>query len=325
MEEEEVAVLDWVNSFETVPHCESFSHLSSGHVIGLMLCEIEPYFEDVGSIADTSDNWALSTRNLNKILRKLAGYYKDLLQKGIDTSSIDVDSIARVHDSSAIIDFLELVIGVAVLCENKASFIQRIFALDQSSQEFLKGMVERAMHRTWDLGEEDGNPVDHEEGEDPSYLSAQLRQAHDLIASQSAELDELRGTFAEVVTNNSSLKAEIETLKEAEFRRDVNKDSDRSRAEAAANVQSHMKIQIDELRAQVSRLNLDLENYKYENQSFTKRLEDNEEIRTRLEVEALQMADELDVARDKAQKLAKAEAAIEKYQKKDRRNDCIEK
>jgi hypothetical protein len=57
------------------------------------------------------------------------------------------------------------------------------------------------------------------------------------------------------------------------------------------------KIQIEELRSQVSELSSELENFKYENQSLAKRLEDNEEIRTRLEVEALQMADELDVAR----------------------------
>jgi regulator of replication initiation timing len=61
---------------------------------------------------------------------------------------------------------------------------------------------------------------------------------------------------------------------------------------------SHLlKVQIEELRTQISELTSELENYKYENQSLTKRLEDNEEIRTRLEVEALQMADELDVAR----------------------------
>jgi hypothetical protein len=76
---------------------------------------------------------------------------------------------------------LELVIGVAVLCENKANFIQRIFSLDQSSQEVLKGMVERAMHRMWDLnadeeelGAEGDGDGDH--GDDPTYLSSQLRQ-----------------------------------------------------------------------------------------------------------------------------------------------------
>jgi hypothetical protein len=135
----------------------------------------------------------------------------------------------------AIINFLELVIGVAVLCENKANFIQRIFSLDQSSQEVLKGMVERAMQRTWDVQtEEEEGGLEGELGEDNAYLSSQLQQyslpsllssllrshishhrAHDLIASQTAELEELRTTFAEVVASNSSLKAEIEVYKEA--------------------------------------------------------------------------------------------------------------
>jgi chromosome segregation ATPase len=68
-----------------------------------------------------------------------------------------------------------------------------------------------------------------------------------------------------------------------------------------SSVDRHLspKIQIDELRGQISNLNSELENYKYENQSLSKRMEDNDEIRTRLEVEALQMADELDVARSR--------------------------
>lgn len=36
----EEAVLDWVNTFELVSTCQSFSNLSSGHVIGLMLSEM---------------------------------------------------------------------------------------------------------------------------------------------------------------------------------------------------------------------------------------------------------------------------------------------
>jgi hypothetical protein len=122
-------------------------------------------------------------------------YYKDVLLKGVDVSLVDVDSIglypshslspifvslasARSHDINAIINFLELVIGVAVLCENKANFIQRIFSLDQSSQEVLKGMVERAMHRTWELQtEEEESGVEGDLGDDSAYLSSQLQQS----------------------------------------------------------------------------------------------------------------------------------------------------
>lgn len=161
------------------------------------------YFDELGTINDTGNNWALSSRNLKKILRyvadrsyqywyvfrKLDDYYKEVLLKGVDTSVIDVDAIgnlifswliksfaARSHDAEAIVNLLELVIGVAVLCENKANFIQRIFALDQSSQEVLKGMVERAMHRVWDLNAEEEQGDEGEHGDDPAYLSSQLRQ-----------------------------------------------------------------------------------------------------------------------------------------------------
>lgn len=86
--------------------------------------------------------------------------------------------LARTSNVEAITNFLQLIIGVAVLCENKANFIQRIFSLHQSSQEVLKGMVERAMNRTWDLHAEVEEEVGggSDQGEDAAYLSAQLRQ-----------------------------------------------------------------------------------------------------------------------------------------------------
>ena len=46
---------------------------------------------------------------------------------------------------------MELVLGLAVMCENKAVFIRNIFSLDQISQTVLKGLVEQAMGRISDL------------------------------------------------------------------------------------------------------------------------------------------------------------------------------
>jgi predicted LPLAT superfamily acyltransferase len=46
------------------------------------------------------------------------------------------------------------------------------------------------------------------------------------------------------------------------------------------------------------------------------RYEASRELQSKLEAETQHMADELDVNREKAQKLAKAEATIDKYQKK---------
>ncbi|CAE7680013.1 hook3, partial [Symbiodinium microadriaticum] len=215
------------------------------------------------------------------------------------------------QDVSHIICLLELVIGVAVLCDNKAQFIPKIFSLQQDSQVVLKSMVERVMARLYDI--DDGTQHGQE---DSQFLSSQLKDAQDLIQSQAVELEEIRLTFQEVVTVNTALKQEVEALKEKEFQREVDTDSDRSRAEAAAAVQSHMKVEMEDLRAQVSAMSSELETFRQDNFAMSQRLDENEQIRTRLEVEALQMADELDIARDKAIKLTKAEATIAKYQTK---------
>jgi hypothetical protein len=82
---------------------------------------------------------------------------------------------ARAQDDSHIISLLELVIGVAVLCDNKAQFIPKIFSLNEDSQVVLKGMVERVMGRLWDLEEGDGGRAGVGD-EDSSFLSQQLRE-----------------------------------------------------------------------------------------------------------------------------------------------------
>ena len=75
-------------------------------------------------------------------------------------------------------------------------------------------------------------------------------------------------------------------------------------------------MEIDDLRNEVERLGLDLRNARSEASSAAIRLNLSEEAKARLEVEAQQMADELDMAKDKASKLSKAEATIEKYKRK---------
>jgi len=54
---------------------------------------------------------------------------------------------------------MELIVGVAVMCENKATFIHDIFDLDDTSQAVLKELIEQVLHRVVDINNE-GNSVD---------------------------------------------------------------------------------------------------------------------------------------------------------------------
>ena len=77
---------------------------------------------------------------------------------------------ARGQNEAHVIALLELVIGVAVLCDNKAQFIPKIFALQADSQVVLKSMVERVMARLEEAEGEGG------EEQDSEYLSLQLKE-----------------------------------------------------------------------------------------------------------------------------------------------------
>ncbi len=112
-------------------------------------------------------------------VRLLNDYYTNVLKKTIDLSSIDANAIGNdslVYDSCAtqltliiaaksnseddIFDLLEVIMGCAVLCENKAKFIQSIFSLDHSYQAVLKGLIERVMSRVSDVVSNEGKSHD---------------------------------------------------------------------------------------------------------------------------------------------------------------------
>ena len=58
------------------------------------------------------------------------------------------------NDLDEILNLLELVVGAAVMCEDKAVFIPKIFELNDLSQAVLKGLVEQAMGRAEDIVDE---------------------------------------------------------------------------------------------------------------------------------------------------------------------------
>lgn len=57
----------------------------------------------------------------------------------------------KVNDPDEILYLVELVVGVAVMCEDKATYIRNIFHLNDLSQAFLKGLIEQVLHLAEDL------------------------------------------------------------------------------------------------------------------------------------------------------------------------------
>lgn len=106
----------------------------------------------------TDGNWALAAGNIRTLLRSLDDYFRTVLGKSVDLSGVEANAIAKggAGEGEAILPLVELVVGVAVMCERKAEFIRDIFLLNPDSQAVLKEMVEHVLGRASDLEEEEG-------------------------------------------------------------------------------------------------------------------------------------------------------------------------
>jgi len=311
-------VVDWVNTFEGV-EVESLDQFYSGQLMGQVLAIMAPsYFEDLNAMDGASENWALNASNIKKLIRSLESYFKTALEKGItDLEDIDANSIAKNHDQDMLFSLLEIVVGVAVLCEDKSEFIQHIFSLDESSQLVLKDMVEHVMQRVYDLEDEEEEEEEEEEHEEANEnFNELLVTAQEAISELKSEKQQLLQNIGDLTIANTDLKSALEKMKEEEFQKDVTRDNDRSRAQANAHAQSTLQQSLEELQTKLNETVNENESLREELTSSRRQLEEHEHTRARMEVEALQMSDEIDLARDKALKLTKAEATIEKYQQK---------
>jgi protein HOOK3 len=325
------AVLKWVNTFNLATPCASLSDLSDGIVIATALAEVDSGHFNANKLnKNVGDDWSLAASNLRVVVSMLSDFYPKVLRKAIDMSQVDCDAIARDLSEDDFMDLLELVVGCAVLCENKARFIKNIFSLDVSAQAVLKGMIERVMARVSDVSH-----ADYEEEEEDDDAEVDAKNAsfasngeasrdnimlQDMVRKMQAErlqllsqIDHLEGEKRALVESTRALK---EDLQRNDAEREAIEGNDRSRATAAVNANRALQADLEESRREADRLALELRSVKSELSAVSLRLNASEENRARLEVEVQQMADDLDVAKDRASKLSKAEATIDKYQRK---------
>jgi hypothetical protein len=149
-----------VNTFDLPASCSQLNELSDGNIIISILAEISPeHFDEDALNKEAAGNRTLCTNNLNTILRLMDDFYKTVLKKSIDMSSVDVNAIAADSDPDSLLELLELVVGAAVMCERKGTFIQAIFGLDHLSQTILKGLVEHAIESMKDYPEASGGDL----------------------------------------------------------------------------------------------------------------------------------------------------------------------
>lgn len=84
--------------------------------------------------------------------------------------------LGRLQNLDEILNLVELVVGVAVMCESKAVFIRNIFLLNPDSQAVLKEFVEHVLGRATDLEEDTEESV-----QDPSNIPSSSTSDEELL------------------------------------------------------------------------------------------------------------------------------------------------
>ena len=313
------AIVNFVNSLGLESEVANFADLRDGAV--LMKCLVlinREHFEG----CTIKKGGSHTVGNVNQLLEGMESYFKQSFDKKVSTHSIEPKRLLGEEWSEELIKIVELVIGSAVMCENKAVFIRKIFSLDTDSQAILKVIVERFMKSLQDIDtHDDHSDSDSSHDEDEHVVSNEellrtqemMRHLHEERDHQAKEIEELR-------QENSKIKEEIDQLVETQKEREKEKlkmetIETHKHVEASNRVQS-LEAEVEELKRLADLRTVEYDSLSSKFQKSEHVLKQSKETQLNLEMQLQQMNDELDVARDKSAKLIKAEATIAKYQKK---------
>lgn len=127
-------------------------------------------------------------------------------------------------------NLLELLIGAAVMCEEKATFIRNIFLLNHSAQAMLKRLVERVLSRVEDIQQLNTDPVYHGDRgldsqndleDDPDTLGGSMKsnsikmsdedrnRSNELLQHLQMERQRLLAESAALAQSNETLRAQL--------------------------------------------------------------------------------------------------------------------
>eukprot|EP00947_MAST-08B_sp_MAST-8B-sp1_P005913 g5913.t1 len=148
------AIPEWISTFEGLSgSCSSLGDLADGVLLFEVCSQIDAELFDVSSIkADAGSNWMLRKQNLQRLLKGLARFYQERVKDEVDAgtvddllSGIDATSIAKDGDATDLMQLTELVLGCAVLCEDKQVYISNIMNMGDEGQGELMVLIQRTM------------------------------------------------------------------------------------------------------------------------------------------------------------------------------------
>ncbi|CAG5118547.1 unnamed protein product, partial [Candidula unifasciata] len=292
------------------------AELSDGVAIAQALSSIVPSFFTqmwLSKIrAEDVSNWRLKVTNLKKILKGLLEYNLEVLGVTMQGFQMpDVNAIAEHADARELGRLLQLVLNVAINCDNKHEYIQTIMSMEEAVQQSIKNAIQELMNKEAAPGDDVETEIQEQLKKTVEELNSALEAKEELLQ----RCHELDAQVASLQEERVSLLTDKERLEErlqmAESLEDLSTPAGKRLAQ--------LQHQVESLQEELYKLESSKDDYriKYEllNRDVIELRDKNAEL-NKLAVESRAMKDELDILRHTSDQLVKSESTLESYKKK---------
>ncbi|VDM00925.1 unnamed protein product [Schistocephalus solidus] len=254
--------------------------------------------------------------NLVHILNGMRIFFREVLDQQLQTNQIpDVDAIAENHDTDELFRLLQLVLCVAVNCENKEAHIQDILNMEESVQRTTMEAIQGVMSELSSSNITDTSfGGKHLDGED---LALRCQELEAKVAALEAEK-------ATMVTESEELQQRLRELEEkaSAASGDVTKEEEDPLGAGSAAA----RLQIRKMQDQITALRGELFHCEAENQDLKIRLTETQtqlvdmkkahESLTKEAEEKKHLKDDLDIVREELQEAKRVAASAEQWKKR---------
>ena len=283
----------------------------------------------------SAENWRLKVSNWRKILDKMVGYYENVLGISFDIRALpDVNKLGKECSKTQLSILLQLVLGVAVNCDNKHQYIQNITSLDVNVQQKLMEAIQQLMSGETRMRSESNesqlqrsmlfDSLNFEQAqkdlkEELQNALEQLRLAekrHQTLQEKNFELEQL---LNEEHMKRLQLNHDNEQLNERLGQLESKHSKDRSEHVLQDQRVQKLQLRLEQLEKELLRTEAQREECSMRSELLEndlKSAQSNNEQLLRKVKKAELLKDELDVHRHTADKMSKYEHQLETYKQK---------
>jgi len=299
------SILRWINTFNVSVY--SLNGLVDGVDLAYILHEIDQESFDATIVQpNVAGNWVLCATNLRKLGREIEGFFINTLHRDPQIETIDFNLIAKGDDNDEILKLLELILVIAVSCENRNVHIQNIMRLPDEVQVGLMPIIQTKLSELPEIRQASGSFEQNEVEIDfsDSVSKSEHTKLQKEYKSIVEKLNESENNFKLLLRENETLKNQLQDI------------PSHNRWHSDETVDKDLKLQVEQLTDQLNIAEGQSKLLAAQNSELRQEIKSNEFKNQELNGLIKDMKEELEILRSKNLIYEQGQKQLEGYREK---------